>query len=94
MEVGFETIGNATLIAFDRSPILVTDPWLRGPAYFGSWSLSHEISEEQKDALSKCKYVWVSHGHPDYLSADSLCLLKNKTILLPAMSRIESQPVC
>ena len=26
MELGFETIGNATLICYDRTPILVTDP--------------------------------------------------------------------
>ena len=28
MELGFETIGNATLICYDRTPVLVTDPWI------------------------------------------------------------------
>ena len=37
MQLGFETIGNATLIAFDEGPVLATDPWISGSAYFGSW---------------------------------------------------------
>ena len=41
--LGFETIGNATLIAYDGNPVLVTDPWIRGGAYFGSWTFSHLI---------------------------------------------------
>ena len=83
MELGFETIGNATLIAHDNNPVLVTDPWITGGAYFGSWGLSHEIPPEQLEAIKNVKYVWLSHGHPDHLSSDSLAQLKNKKILLP-----------
>jgi len=83
MEVGFETIGNATLICHDRTPVLVTDPWIIGSAYFGSWKLSHEIPREQMDAITSCKYVWLSHGHPDHMSGESLDRLKGRTILLP-----------
>ena len=44
MDVGLDTVGNATLICYDRGvPILVTDPWIVGSAYFGSWGLSHEV---------------------------------------------------
>ena len=35
--IGFETIGNATIICHDGGPVLATDPWLIGSAYFGSW---------------------------------------------------------
>jgi len=83
MEAGFETIGNATLICYDRAPVLVTDPWIVGSAYFGSWLLSHEIPEEQMSAIKSCEYVWISHGHPDHLSGESLDMLRNKKILLP-----------
>lgn len=83
MDVGFETIGNATLICHDAGPVLVTDPWLRGPAYFGSWSLTHEIPPEQMESILACPYVWVSHGHPDHLSGESLELLKSRQILIP-----------
>ena len=34
MDIGFETIGNATLIIHDSHPLLVTDPWITGSAYF------------------------------------------------------------
>ncbi len=82
MDIGFETIGNATLICHDRRPVLVTDPWLRGSAYFGSWGLSHEIPPEQLAAVESCRYAWFSHGHPDHLNAESMPLVRGKTILL------------
>lgn len=83
MDVGFETIGNATLICHDRRPVLVTDPWIVGSPYFGSWTQSHEIPAEQMEAISSAKYAWVSHGHPDHLSLQGLRRLKAKTVLLP-----------
>lgn len=83
MELGFETIGNATLICHDWGPVLVTDPWIVGPAYFGSWTLGHEIPEAQRASIEACAYVWLSHGHPDHLSNDSMRLLRGKKILLP-----------
>jgi hypothetical protein len=83
MELGFETIGNATLICHDRRPVLVTDPWIKGSAYFGSWGLSHQIPEEQMNSIENCAFVWISHGHPDHLSAESLQVLNKKKILIP-----------
>lgn len=83
MNIGFDTIGNATIICYDRVPVLVTDPWVIGSAYFGSWTLSHEIPEEQMTAVQACRYVWYSHGHPDHLHSESLSLLRDKKILLP-----------
>jgi len=83
MEVGFDTIGNATVICYDKKPILVTDPWISGTAYFGSWMLSHEIPVEQLEAIRQCKFAWVSHGHPDHLCVESLKQLKAERILLP-----------
>lgn len=83
MELGFETLGNATVVVHDRAPLLATDPWLRGSAYFGSWGLGHEIPEAQLAAALACPYVWISHAHPDHLSAESLELLRGATLLLP-----------
>lgn len=83
IDIGFDTIGNATMICYDQKPILVTDPWIKGSAYFGSWGLSHEIPEEQMSAILDCKYVWYSHGHPDHLNWDSIETFKQKEILLP-----------
>jgi len=83
MDIGFETIGNATVIVHDHEPVLATDPWMIGSAYFGSWFLTHTIPEEQMKSIMKCKYIWISHGHPDHLSVESLAQLKDKVILLP-----------
>jgi hypothetical protein len=81
MDVGFETIGNATLICHDRRPVLVTDPWLGGDPYFGSWTMSHEIPNEQMNSITSADYVWMSHGHPDHLSLRGLQELKAKVLL-------------
>ena len=31
--LGFETIGNATITAFDDAPVITTDPWIKGKPY-------------------------------------------------------------
>lgn len=82
MELGFETVGNAILICYDNGPVLVTDPWLDGPAYFGSWGMSHQIPEAQMAAIQGSRNVWISHGHPDHLSLDSLLRLRDKHIFV------------
>jgi len=80
--VGFETIGNATIIAYDDVPILATDPWINGEAYFGSWGLSYQIPSEQMAAIRDCRFYWMSHGHPDHLNLGSLTELSQKEVLL------------
>ncbi len=84
MDLGFETIGNATLIAYDRRPVLVTDPWIDGAPYFGSWALPHQVPQEQRAAIRAAEFVWISHGHPDHLDPTSITELRGKKILLPA----------
>jgi len=84
LDLGFETCGNATVIAYDAGePVLVTDPWVRGAQYFGSWSMPYVFTPQQTEALSKVRYVWLSHGHPDHLNLDSLALFRDKIILVP-----------
>jgi L-ascorbate metabolism protein UlaG (beta-lactamase superfamily) len=83
VDLGFDTVGNATLIAYDGGPVLATDPWLSGSAYFGSWRLTHSVPDAQLDAVNACPYVWLSHGHPDHMHMPSLAGLRDKTILLP-----------
>ena len=80
------TIGNATLIAYDEAvPILSTDPWFgdEDNAYFGSWTLSHEIPAKYKKDILDSKYIWFSHGHPDHLNPLSIKRLEGKNLLLP-----------
>ncbi len=83
MDLGFETIGNATVLVHDREPVLATDPWIQGSAYFGSWGLSHPVPEAQAEAVRAAGAVWFSHGHPDHLNPASLPLFRDTRILLP-----------
>jgi len=82
--IGAQTIGNATLIAYDDVPILSTDPWLGSNdyAYFGSWCLNYEIPENLKKDIINSKYIFFSHGHPDHLNPDSLHNFKNNHIII------------
>ncbi len=83
VDLGFETIGNATVVVHDREPVLATDPWVQGSAYFGSWGLSYPVPEAQADAVRAAGAVWFSHGHPDHLNPASLPLFRDTRILLP-----------
>jgi hypothetical protein len=85
MELKFETLGNATLQLFENgTPLLATDPWLKGSAYFGSWGLDHPLTPSQIQNVVRSPYIWVSHGHPDHLHSESIQLLsKRSRILLP-----------
>jgi hypothetical protein len=83
--LGVTAIGNATLIVYDRTPVLVTDPWLEHPdgAYFGSWALEHSIPPDQERDALRAPSVWISHGHPDHLHPQTLERLRGRQILLP-----------
>ena len=51
----FETIGNTTVICYENDqPILATDPWIVGSAYFGRGSGSATTA-------SRLSSSWQSH---------------------------------
>ena len=81
----FETMGNAIVaVSRDNEPQLVTDPWLFGDAYFGSWELERPLTERQLDRARRSKFIWFSHGHPDHFHMPSVeTLSRESTILLP-----------
>lgn len=87
----FETFGNASLqLALDDRPILVTDPWLFGTAYFGSWALEAPLTARQTERVMASPFAWFSHGHPDHLHIPSAERLSRATeILLPDHYRAE-----
>jgi hypothetical protein len=78
----FETAGNAIVIAYDERPVLTTDPWINGDAYFGSWGHDYEFPPAQLQAIREAKYHWFSHGHPDHLNLASLPMLTRGEFLL------------
>jgi hypothetical protein len=81
--IKFETLGNATLQVFEADrPVLATDPWLVGTAYFGSWALDHDLTASQIANVITSPFVWISHGHPDHLHPESLQLLSRQQHML------------
>ena len=82
-----EYLCHASLAIETADAKLLTDPWLDGGAYFGSWTRSHEIPAEQRAAILATRYVWLSHGHPDHLSGESLArsLLRGNWTYFPAL---------
>jgi len=80
--IGFETIGSATIIAYDDVPVLTTDAWINDDAYFGAWTHDYEIPPAQMDGIRRARYHWFSHGHPDHLNIDALPMLTGGQFLL------------
>src|ERR1700761_5792846 len=80
--LGFDSIGSATLIAYDGGPVLTTDAWINDDAYFGSWGHDYAFPAEQMDAIRRARFHWFSHGHPDHLNIESLPLLTGGQFLL------------
>src|SRR6516162_6219535 len=78
----FETIGSAIVIAYDDRPVLTTDAWIDGDAYFGSWGMDYEIPVPQMNAIRGAEYHWFSHGHPDHTNIASLPMLTKGEFLL------------
>jgi Beta-lactamase superfamily domain len=85
MDLRFETLGNATILfSADDSPVLATDPWLKGTCYFGSWALDYPLDAQQIQRIQNAQYIWVSHGHPDHLHPESLQIIpKSVKFLIP-----------
>jgi hypothetical protein len=79
----FETLGNAMIQLFqDGRPMLVTDPWLVGSAYFGSWGLERPLTERQLANAAASPFVWFSHGHPDHFHPESIEHLSRDSLML------------
>lgn len=84
------TYGHATLAVYDEFcdyPCLVTDPWLYGSCYFRSWHLDNYPSTTDISFLSKCRYVYYTHEHPDHFHTPSLrkFFSDNTQVLVPSI---------
>ena len=56
--IGVQTIGNATLTAYDQKPILSTDPWMGRDSYpfFGSWQMPYDIPNNIREDIIKSEH--------------------------------------
>jgi Beta-lactamase superfamily domain len=86
-----ETFGHAGLLLTDNNeqPLLVTDPWITGSAYWRSWWLQNYPHENQIEKLLQVKYVYITHEHPDHFHLPSIRKLgKKPTYLFPELPDI------
>lgn len=79
------------LIEYDGFRLL-TDPWIEGPAFMGSW-ISYPVSQIKIADLPKIDAIWISHEHSDHFHLPTLERLdKNIKIYVPDFDnkRLES----
>jgi hypothetical protein len=79
-----QTIGHASLCLRNdnHEPILLTDPWLIGSCYWRSWWLQNYPTHDLVEELTKVKYCYITHEHPDHYHTPSIRKLGNKPIYL------------
>ena len=76
-------VGNAALLVEWNSLNLLFDPWIEGPATFGSWSI-YPPSNTTVDDLPKIDVIMISHEHSDHLHEFTLSKFdKDILILVP-----------
>jgi len=56
---------------------ILVDPWFSGKVFNNSWELLQETNIDDLD-LSKLKYIFISHEHPDHLNWLTLKKIKQK----------------
>jgi hypothetical protein len=85
-----KTIGHATLIVSESGvPIVATDPWLLGSAYWRSWWLEKYPTADEFENVRRAKFIYVTHSHPDHFHWPTLRHLGSKTILNPRFPRYD-----
>lgn len=76
-------VGSASLLIEWRGFTILTDPWLEGPAVFGSW-INYPPSDIKITDLPKIDTIWISHEHTDHFNEHTLSLFdKNTFIYVP-----------
>lgn len=64
-------LASATVIVSHKDTKILTDPWLIGEEYYGSWTHYPPIDIDFKE-LDDVDYIYISHIHPDHMSKESL----------------------
>lgn len=83
LEVSIGYLAHASVIVRAGNSSLLTDPWLTGTKYYGSW---HHFPPAVYDPeeLKRVRYLYLSHWHQDHFDPASLRLVNpNATVLIP-----------
>lgn len=71
-------ISNACLLIEWNGKNILTDPWIMGPALYGSW-IPYPPTELKLNDLPKIDFIIISHEHSDHFNEKTLSLM-NKDI--------------
>ncbi len=76
-------INHACLLFEWKNFRLITDPWIEGPVFLGSF-INYPPNQIRASELPKIDAVWISHEHSDHLNEYSLSFFdKNVPIYVP-----------
>jgi CMP-N-acetylneuraminate monooxygenase len=63
---------------------VISDPWLLGPAFFGSWWHTVIPPRDAMERLNNSDAVYISHNHSDHFHRETLTgLRRDKLIIVP-----------
>jgi|TARA_B100000073_G_scaffold210322_1_gene174643 UDP-MurNAc hydroxylase len=65
-------ISSATVLIENKSTKILTDPWLIGDVYYGSWTHYPPLEDSSLSQLNDVDYIYISHIHPDHMSRETL----------------------
>ena len=64
-------LASAAVIVSHKNTKILTDPWLIGEEYYGSWTHYPPINIDFKQ-FDDVDYIYISHIHPDHMSKETL----------------------
>jgi len=74
MKVTF--VASATTIVEYKNTKVLTDPWIIGKPFFGSWAHYPPV-EWDSEKLRDIKYIYISHIHADHADEETLRMFNN-----------------
>ena len=64
-------IASATTLVSHKNTKVLTDPWIVGDEYYGSWTHYPPIEIDYSE-FDDLDYIYISHIHPDHMSRETL----------------------
>jgi L-ascorbate metabolism protein UlaG (beta-lactamase superfamily) len=72
---------HACMLIETKGVRILTDPWIHGPCFYGTWYQLPEPLFRIEDLLP-LDYIYISHSHPDHLHAPTLARVPKETQLI------------
>lgn len=69
-------IASSTTIVSHKNTRILTDPWIIGRPFFGSWAHYPPV-QNKPDELNNVNYIYISHVHADHADEETLKSISN-----------------